>query len=233
VIYFSLELLSMTNHKNVIYLPGLGADHRLFNSLKKKIPGKNYDYPNHDNQPNLAEYARKCIKTWNLKPPFLIIGFSFGGIVGKEILKQFNTNEAELLMLSSCRSHKSIDNKFKFTSKILYLIPNFILRLLLVYVGPYFAKRSDLNLTKDNFELLKEMAKDVNLSFFRWSVKQCRDWKEIEEFNLNLYQIHGELDSVIPIAPGIADYTIPGGQHLICYTHTDEIKNQFNIRFNK
>ena len=223
----------MTNHKKVIYLPGLGADHRLFSNLIKKIPGENYEYPAHSNQFNLALYAKECIETWNLKPPFLIIGFSFGGIIGKEILKIFNSKEAELLMISSCKSDKDINIKFKITSKVLYLIPNFILRPLLVYIGPYFTKRSDPNLSQENFKLLKDMAKDVNLSFFRWSVKQCRNWTETEEFNLNLFQIHGEFDSVIPISPGTADYTIPNGQHLICYTHTDEIMNQFNIRFNK
>jgi len=222
----------MLNTKKVIFLPGLGADHRLFNTLINKIPGENYSYPPHDEQHDLSQYAQRCIEFWNLKPPFIIIGFSFGGIVGKEILKKFDSNEAELLMLSSCRSYKSIDSNFKLVSKCLYFIPDFLLRLFLVVLGPIFTKRSDKFLNNNDYKLLKEMAKDVNLSFFRWSVKQCRNWKETQHNDLSTFQIHGEFDSVIPIKPGEADYTIPGGHHLICYTHTDEIKNQFQKRFN-
>ena len=222
----------MANRKNVIYLPGLGADHRLFSSLIKKLPGKTYNYPPHKNELNLADYAEKCIKTWGIEPPFIIVGFSFGGILGKEIIKIFNSTDTKLLMLSSCRTYKSIDSKFKTTSKILNIIPNFILRLSLVHIGPYFAKRSDSKITQANFQLLKDMARDVDLNFFRWSVKKCANWTEQAEVDLNIFQIHGEHDSVIPLPPGESEYIIKGGQHLICYTHTDEIVDQFNKRFN-
>lgn len=221
----------MANSKKIIFLPGLGADQRLFDSLSKKISGHNFIYPPHENDFDLNQYAKRCIDVWNLTPPFIIIGFSFGGIIGKEILKEFNSNEAQLFMISSCRSYKSIDTSFKLLSKVLYFVPNFILRFLLVYIGPFYAKRSDSSLSNNDFKLLRNMAKDVDLDFFRWSVKQSSNWKETEELDLDIFQIHGEFDSVIPIKKGEADYTVPGGHHLICYTHPDEIKKQFNQRY--
>lgn len=218
--------------REVIYLPGLGADARLFYALEKGVSGHHFSWPEHRDCSNLQEFAKKCIQDWNLKAPFTIIGFSFGGILGKEIIKNFPNEEAKLLMISSCRGDHAITLQFKLLSHLIHFLPDFLLRFLLVKVGPYFAKRADSKLKDLDFNLLQEMAKDIDLSFFRWSVVQCRQWSEGHKNQLaNIKQIHGQYDSVIPYPVKDPDKIISGAHHLICYTHPTEIINFYRESF--
>lgn len=214
----------MKSDYNVFYLPGLGADERLFKDFYQDLPPRSFEYPKFSKTDNLKSYASKCIANWGLKQNTILIGFSFGGMLGKEILNQLD-NTSKLFMISSVRTSDALDSNFILFSQYLLFLPDFILRFLLVWLGPHFASRGDSKLKKEDIALLRDMARSYDLRFFKWSLGVCRNWANNIDLNLNITQIHGEKDLIVPDSNNDADITIKNAHHLICFTHSEKLLN--------
>lgn len=208
--------------KNTFYLPGLGADEGLFSEMIPLHHGKVLPWISPHQHEDLQSYAKRCAIAWDLPRHSLLIGFSFGGMVGKELLK--HVDDLQVMMISGCRTARALDETFKQRVKRLQYMPDGLLRFMLVQAGPSYAKRSD-NLKKSNYDQLKAMAKDIDLHFFRWACKACVGWDDNESINDRLLQIHGEHDKVIPYPKEDPDIIIKGAGHLLTFTHAKELVN--------
>lgn len=213
----------MNNKERIIYLPGLSADKRLFSEMKKYLPGEDIVWPDFNTNDSLSSFAKKCNELNSIKPEDILIGFSFGAMVAKEMRKEvkYAKSGVGLVMLSGCRNRNAVDSKFKRNAKFIQYLPNFILRILSIYIGPQFTARSRGE--KEYSKLLKQMAKDSDLHFLKNSAIACVNWKDMSD--VPMLQIHGEKDSVIPYPNQDPDYIIDGANHLICYTHAQEVSN--------
>jgi hypothetical protein len=217
-------------NKRIVYLPGLAADELLFEELQKYINGIVPKWPQHDNEDDLKSYALKCVKSWNINEDDILIGFSFGGMIAKEIRDIVpSKKKSNLFLISSCRNKRSLDQKFINRSKYLKYIPNFILYFLAVHVGPQFTARTDKE--KVFLPILKTMAKTTSIDFLKWATEASGSWQNERE--VELIQIHGEYDQVIPSPPNQPDHIILNAGHLICYTHAKEIFEIFKEYHNE
>lgn len=70
----------------IFYLPGLGANERLFEKMRLVLPGECLPWPEPEYE-DLNGFAGQCIDEWQLKPEDVLVGFSFGAQVAIEIRK--------------------------------------------------------------------------------------------------------------------------------------------------
>lgn len=205
---------------NIIFLPGIGADKRLFTHLQKKLGGSVISWPDHTGCKSIKDFAQKCIIEREIKPNDILIGFSFGAMVAKEIKEKLDDNRSStLFMISSCKNKYALDENFIKRAKYISKIPNFIFKFLITYIGPSFTTKSKAE--KKYLNLLKDMAKKADIDFLKWTIKVSANWSNKSE--INSIKIHGEFDEIIPYSKNDADIIIKDAHHLITLTHSEQI----------
>lgn len=215
------------NSATLLFAPGIGADHRLFAEMLQHIPRAAIaTWPRPERNEKLADLAVRWAESLPAEPR-IIIGFSLGGMVAMEAAARCPRFAAETLgivLVSSCRSREAITAEFKRRARGLAFIPDPALRLGLTKFSQGFSPQDDL--TADQRGHLQDMAKETDLSFFRWAVAACANWDfagpEAAGLTVPVIQIHGAKDMVIPPVPGHADETWNAG-HLLTYTHPREL----------
>lgn len=158
--------------------------------------------------------------------PYLIGGFSFGGIVAMELVRHLHPKPAGVVLLSGVRSRRQFTVKFQAQAIASRLVPGVVQRPL---YGPYAKRfaRSE-GLSPSHTELLVNMARSNDPSFVKWSTRVCASWDGKSEqwahdFHIPVYHIHGQNDRVIPDVDRCATKVIAGAGHLITLTHAAEV----------
>jgi hypothetical protein len=216
--------------KRILFIPGLAANANLFNQLIKSIPGEVPMWPEHDPEDTLVTFSSKCIEKWQVTPSDILIGFSFGGMIAKEIRQSVpSQNASSLFLISSCKDKFALDKKFIKRSKLLAYVPNFLLYFMAIYLGPLFTARTSEE--REFKPLLKSMAKTTSISFLKWATRASGEWQN--ESKIDMVQIHGENDDVIPSPKNDPTHIIKNASHLICYTHSLEIAKIFKDYHNE
>lgn len=214
--------------RNIYYIPGLGADIRLFEPMLPYLPGNEIKWPD-DLGRNLEQLAKRIIEVNKIKKDDIIIGFSFGAQIAKEIKLQLDGIKA--VSISSVYNSQELTTSFKFLTKIIQYIPNIILKLLLKVSGVAHASKYDSKLKAEHIKLLKEMNKDLDVIFFKKTAKLCANWKNNKA--ADILKINGENDFIIPYIPYKDSIILQDAGHLITYTHSElivqEIKKYANI----
>jgi pimeloyl-ACP methyl ester carboxylesterase len=214
----------------IFYFPGLGADTGLFKELIELMPGETVKLYSDLPYPKVKDYAKTILPTIDTTKPLLLIGFSFGAMVAKELAQLIREKENAikifLIMLSSPHDASSVDQKFKDRVHFLKLIPSPLLRFFIVQIGPLFAKRFD-RLNREQKTRLRSMAKSMDLEQFHKAALACAKWDDHTHHSIDVktLTIHGENDRIIPYNKTRADYIIPKSGHLISMTHPNTIRS--------
>ncbi|MFK7825992.1 MAG: hypothetical protein AB8G05_17700 [Oligoflexales bacterium] len=207
----------------ILYLPGLGADQRLFSELEQHLAGTCPKWPQPGDS-NLAQYAEKCIEAWEVSAEDVLVGFSFGAQVALEIQHNFQQSGGNMpfvAMISGIGTSRELDPEFKNRVRMMAFCPDLLLRWLFVLLGPWHALRGS-KINSSQRHMLSAMAKSMDLSFFRWAANACANW-QFEPRRLKLLRINGRNDTVIPFEEDSVDWIVEHGAHLIVYTHAEAI----------
>lgn len=202
-----------------IYLvSGLGADYKVLEKIQFPkgyeieyidwlIPEKNEDF--------LAFVKRMATKI-DTSQPFILLGYSFGGIIVQEIHKIFPAEK--VIILGSIKSHheKSKIIKFGNFSKIPNILPEIIFQEKNVKIYSFFRKIFDTNNPK-----VLEYFTVRNPYYLKWSIEKISEWKH--DKSPNTIQIMGDKDIVFPIRNSFPDFVIHGGTHLFPITKSKEV----------
>lgn len=211
------------------FLPGLGADARLF--LEQREPWPTADFavlpPPLDGE-CLAEYALRWADSRAWEKDDVVVGFAFGGILALEAAARhagFREGVGAVILVSSCRTSAAVTSGFRQQVALSKMIPGMMMRRLLLSFAERFSPEDDL--TDLQRTMLKDMAAELDLEHLKWASNACCEWKmtsttEIEK-SVPVFQIHGERDSVIPLVDGHPDFIVPNAGHLIQYTHAGEL----------
>lgn len=202
----------------IYYIPGLGADLRLFNPMLPQLPGKEILWPKLLGK-NLEELAKQIIEINQIKESDLIIGFSFGAQIAKEI-KHLIPN-IKVVGISSVMNSDELTFSFKLYARFAQWIPNFIIKKLIFAFGIKHAAQNSRGLTKDDISLLKKQSLDLNMDFFKRTLNLCACWQNNKE--VPMLKINGELDTVIPYDENKCDVVVKDAGHLITYTHATQL----------
>ena len=186
------------NSENIIFLPGLAADSRMFHKLKPAFPEAVYiDWIPALKGESLLSYAGRLSREIP-KGEYLIAGASFGGIIGLHLAEYLNCRGCVLIGSVSSPRQISWTKKLVLKSGLL--------------------QRSFLSSGNKGY---RRQLNGKKGEFISWAYSQLGRWKE-RKLQCPVYHIHGSKDSIFPLKKLKADKVLNGG-HNIIHSHPEEI----------
>lgn len=207
----------MSDELPLILLPGLGADARMFSSLRSGLPQmKTPAWIEPVRGETIAQYAARYAPVIDPGRPFFIGGASFGGVLAQELAVLLPNVRACFVIGSACSA-----NARPWRIRILRPITPFI--GILPRVSPLLVAILGNWLRPPTRGVLTQLA-DADRRFLRWAAQAILKWKPSPEISkVRVCQIHGDRDRVFPIHRADPDCVIPGAGHLISITHSKEV----------
>ncbi len=195
--------------KKVYFIPGLGADKRVFKFLDLSfcnpvfidwaIPAKNESLPS---------YSERLFKIIN-DDEATIVGLSFGGMLATEIA--IHHPRTKVILVSSAKTYKELPFYLRMWRHLpIYKLhsqknKNVMGRFALKILGSKGEEQQKLQL---------KILADSDPSFTRWATGAILNWRNTV-VPKNVIHIHGTADKLLPYKFVKADYTVQGGEHVM------------------
>ncbi len=218
----------MKAKRKIYCISGLGANQRVFTKLS--LPNTELiclTWPPYDHGDNLKSYARKILPQIKDENP-VIIGVSFGGMLGIEIAKIRKVKR--LFIISSAKTKHELPRFGKFMTTLVTseLIPAFLYKMRNSFVYEMFGAH-----TREEKDLLKTILKESDDKMMRWALKAITEWDNETVPVACTTHIHGNADRIIPPEAVLPDYWIDNGGHIMVYNKADEISSIINKDLNE
>lgn len=208
-------------------LPGMGADARLFGpQLTAGLAFEAPELPDPYPSDTLSTYAQRIRDRLRLEEPCVVGGVSFGGMIAYELARI--THAQQVLLIASCTDRQAIPGYFRQVERVSRLVPDFLLRWRAAITSRVAAQIEGL--TREQHQLIREMAKDVGIPVLRRIARMILTWEAPAECPCPVHHIHGGRDMLIPLKNVNPEAVIPTGGHLINLTHPEEV-NAFLWRY--
>ncbi len=205
--------------KRIIYfIPGQGADERLFSKIKLDSTEFRFiKYPRPNRKEKLPEYAKRLSAQIDTTKPFYLVGVSMGGMCAIEMSKYLHP--VKTIIISSAKGNSEIPFRYKFQRVIpLYkLFPGGMLKAMAQVARPIFEPDS-----KKEKATFKAMIKAKDKKFMRRSIGMIVKWKN-KEIPKNIVHIHGTKDHTLPARKVKNAVLVKKGSHMMTLTRADEI----------
>ena len=203
----------------VYFISGLGADKRIFSFLDLSFCEPVYiDWITPSKNDTLQDYALKLRKGIP-EPNPIIVGISLGGMLVTEMANADSNLQG--IIISSNKTQNEFPTHLR-VAKYLPLYkwsPNFILKRIML--GNTWILGGASNEQK---KLLQQIIKESNIEFVKWAIGAILCWKNTV-IPGNIIHIHGTADKLLPYSRIKADYTIPGGTHVMTMDNPEEISD--------
>jgi pimeloyl-ACP methyl ester carboxylesterase len=208
---------------NYYLIPGMGADHRLYEHCKLQHGNVHYlNWLPAGKSKNLSEYAEVLaneIKTENN----IIVGSSMGGMVSVELARKINPLAAILISAPTGRHEFPRVLKVFDQLRIHRLVrPNQIMRL---------SRLADLFMgfkTPEQRALFYDMLKDNGPEFLHFSVNAVLGWKNQQAPECPFIQILGTEDRLFKTTKIKNAICIKGSGHFTAYEKAQEVSRIIN-----
>lgn len=206
---------------------GLGIDYRVFEGIdfgKFDINFIGWIAP--EKNESLPAYANRIAEKFTVPDP-IVIGLSFGGIVGVEISKIIKLKK--LILISSAKNKLELPLIFRWAGRMgaNKWLPNSILKHQNFITNYLFGIES-----KSDEKLFREILKDVDNTFLNWAVNEIVNWKNLVSPE-NCVHIHGNRDRVLPIKNIKADIVIKNAGHFMTVNRSKEISKVLKTIFSQ
>ena len=217
--------------RQIVLLPGTGADGRMFDGLRAEFPQIVVpEWPDVSAQPvpSLIEFAR-CLVRQMLKsgqiasgeshPNIILGGASFGGMLALEVAKIIKPRA--VVLMGSCRHPSAVARPLAIVEWLGRPVPYWILERLkfLSGIGGYALGPME----PAHQRLLSQMLRDTPMQFVAWSARAIFEWPGCPDPGVPVLHIHGRRDRVIPAAKVAADVWVDGCGHVPSMTHPQEV----------
>lgn len=204
---------------NVYFISGMCANCHVFDQLK--LPeGYTKQYiewliPSQDE--SLDTYLCRLIQMIDTTQPFVIVGYSFGGVMAQEISNILSPEKT--ILISSMKSVVEIPSQIRWSKKIRFADR--------IFKRVYFESRTII----DTYVRLmlgltgEEAAHYISYTSFDymyWSIKTISEWQPKGTYR-NLYHIHGTKDRTFPRKQIKDVFFIEGGDHLMVVKQSEQV----------
>lgn len=204
---------------NVYFVSGMCVNCKVFDQIE--LPDEyekqyiEWYIPNGDE--TLEEYTRKMAKGIDRTKPFILVGYSFGGVIIQEMNKFLNPEKN--IIISSIKAE--FERPFLFRLAKTSHVPQNIPQKL------YMVNKTISNLfTKLIYDMsldeIDEYVSYTSAAYMKWSTSQITNWIPRKRCN-NLFHIHGTKDQIFPYKLVSGIYTIDNGDHLMVMRKADEV----------
>lgn len=162
-----------------------------------------------------ADYVERMAERIDFTSDYMLLGYSFGGIIVQEIHKRHKAKK--VVILGSIRSGKEKPTIMRVAA--VSGIPKFLpvkwfdpqQSKIYNYIRSYFDATGGV----ENFFTIR------NPYYLKWSLEKIASWNGSEQ--PEVIQIMGEKDRIFPLKYSRPDYVIKGGTHLFPATRSREV----------
>lgn len=207
----------MSMSKTIYCISGLGADERVFTNLAVNGHELHYlPWLRPEKNESMESYAKKMAAPITHSSPVLL-GVSFGGMMGIEIAKQLNLQQ--LIIVSSIKSNKEMPGWMKVVGKMS------LHKILPVRSNKLTEKIDNDRLgvsTEEEKQMVKDYRKKVDPVYFNWAIHQVVNWKN-DWHPENIIHIHGDKDKIFPVKKIAPTHVVKDGTHMIIYNRAPEV----------
>jgi pimeloyl-ACP methyl ester carboxylesterase len=208
---------------NIYFIPGLGADKRIFRNITVHEDATSYylDWIAPLKNETLVSYALRLAEKIDTSRPFIVVGLSLGGMLGAEIVNRFPMGK--LAIVSSVASSQHLPFYYRMAGKIYLqrMIPISLLKSVSLMKRLFTAE------TPEQKAYLKMAIREVDPSFVRWGLDAIVKWRG-KAMDKDYIHIHGSSDEILPLRYCKPTHVIKGGGHLMILTRNKEINEILN-----
>lgn len=202
----------------VYFISGLAADGRVFRhiQLPADYEAVYLEWLRPDKDESLTNYAGRMSGQIDTTEPFYILGLSLGGMIAAEIVRLLPHGRLILIASIPHAGHLPVYYRWMQRLRLQKLVPVRAIKTG-VYLRRYFTTES-----KEDKEMLRQMIRDADPYFIRWSLNAVLEWQNYEPPQ-DMVHIHGTRDIVIPVRYTRPTHIIPGGSHLMIFDRARDI----------
>lgn len=208
----------MSNSPRLYFIPGLGADHRIFAHQQEAFPeGVFLDWLEPKGEKTLSDYAVRMLEKIDQREPFILVGMSMGGMMAVEMARR--SHPQHVILLASAKNRWELP----WHVRVLRYLPvhRVVNPRLLPLIGGLLRRK---RVSKQSFGVLDEMFKEMSPRFVRWGMDRIIRWKHTAPHpGCPWTHVHGSKDHVLPIKNITATQVIDGGNHYLNLEHHDKV----------
>ena len=207
----------------LVLVPGLGADERLFEPQRRAFPDLWVPpWLPPERRETLPEYAARLAATVPGGRPLILGGVSLGGMLAWEMAPYLKPQA--VVLIASFRTRSGLNPLVRRLGVGLPLLPAAAFeasKLLALLVGGRVSRAGG------HRPLTVSMYCDSDARRLRWACRAVLDWHpRPDDRSVPVFHIHGDRDPIIPVGNVAADMVVNGGGHVINLTHAEEV-NRF------
>ncbi|MBA4187239.1 MAG: alpha/beta hydrolase [Planctomycetaceae bacterium] len=190
----------------LLMLPGMGADARLFKDQIARFPNLQIpDWVEPLTNESLRSYASRFARVIDPGVPCIIGGASFGGIVALEMATHLKS--VACVLIGSIRTPAELSWRWRVMRPLALLGPDKLassakLIASIPWLGEGMVRR------------LSRLARPES-AFARWATCAVLRWQPSPLQGVQIFQLHGEFDHILPARNTRADTIVPGGSHAL------------------
>lgn len=203
--------------KKIYCISGLGADKRIFDNLHLKgYELHHIPWLRPEPGETIEAYAARMAEEIKEENPVLL-GVSFGGMIGIEIARQRPLQK--LILVSSIKSNGELPGWMRMAGKLK-------LNRFLPTRSFKFTEKIDNNRlgvsSEEEKQLVRAYRQSADSVYMEWAIDQVLNWKN-KWIPDHIVHIHGEKDRIFPIKRIKADHVIRGATHFMIYNRAKEV----------
>ena len=228
----------------LVFLPGLGADHRLFKYQMAAFPNSYaVDWIDPLKNESLEQYAVRLAGVIRLElgkqppVPIVVCGLSFGGMVAPYVAHELDASAC--ILLCTIREPRQFPKRYYANWLLMRLCPLFQLAGLF-FIRSFarfflcFPRLLQRFVEPEVFQAFVEMPLHRLAGLFRmmfnWAYRHRPKEGGMNIFDKPTLHIHGTNDWLLPIRLTNPDVCVEGGGHLLVLTHSEKV-NEIIQRF--
>jgi len=165
-------------------------------------------------QESIIAYSKRLIAQINTSKDFILIGVSFGGLIGVELGKFVHPQK--IILISSAETKDELRYIYRFFGKtgLINLIPTFLFKPPTLIANFVFGAK--------NKNLLSAIINDTDATFAKWAVSQLITWSNTTT-SKKVIKIHGTIDLLIPLVNNQKTIEIKNGAHFMIVDKAKEV----------
>ena len=174
----------------------------------------------------LEDYAIRLTSEIRTEEEFMLMGFSFGGIISTVLTPILKPKLC--ILISSIAGGNELPWYFRASGRMKL---NALLHMKsALKAAPFALDLMGANTPTDK-EFLKDMIKQASENLLYWSIDKILNWDNRVRPD-GIVQIHGTKDKVLPHIYTKADYLIEGGNHFMIRNKSEEVNKVLRSIFN-
>lgn len=155
-------------------------------------------------------------------PSPVLLGVSFGGMIGIEIAKQIPL--AKLIIVSSIKTANELPGWMKLTGKFQLhkILPTRSYKI----TERYDNRRLGIS-NEEERKLVNAYREKMDPVYYNWAVHQVLNWKN-NWYPADIVHIHGDHDKIFPVKNLDPTHIIRGGSHIMMLNKAEEVSQCIN-----